>query len=163
MDAEPPRVLYPGTFDPVTLGHVDLIRRGTALFGPLCVGVAVNPGKEPLFSVEERIEMIRREVADLPAVSVESFHGLVVDYCRRRGIPVILRGVRTVSDFEYEYQMALTNRALEPGVETVFVMPNERFSYLSSRLIKEVYAAGGDLERFLSPAVHARLLERLRR
>ncbi len=162
MGSDAPRALYPGTFDPITLGHLDLIRRGAALFGPMCVAVARNQSKSPLFTQEERVEMIRAEVADIPGVTVEGFRGLVVDYCRDHDIPVILRGVRTISDFEYEYQMALTNRALTPKVETVFVMPNEQYSFVSSRLIKEVYAAGGDLDRFLSVAVRAKLVERLR-
>ncbi|MBL7009308.1 MAG: pantetheine-phosphate adenylyltransferase [Planctomycetes bacterium] len=162
MGSDAPRALYPGTFDPITLGHLDLIRRGVELFGSMCVAVARNQSKSPLFSQEERVEMIRAEVAAIPGVTVEAFRGLVVDFCRDRGIPVILRGVRTISDFEYEYQMALTNRALTPLVETVFVMPSEQFSFVSSRLIKEVYAGGGDLDRFLSAAVRRRLVARLR-
>lgn len=162
MALPPPRVLYPGTFDPITLGHLDLIRRGVELFGPLCVGLAVNEAKTPLFRVEERLEMIRSETAAIPGVTVDSFRGLVVDFCRSRGIRIILRGVRTVSDFEYEYQMALTNRVLAESIETVFVMPSERYAYVSSRLIKEVYASGGDLTRFLSSSVHERLVRRLR-
>lgn len=160
--AEQPRALYPGTFDPPTLGHLDLIRRGVQLFGPLLVAVANNNTKQPLFTAEERIEMIRAEVSDLP-VTVEYFRGLVVEHARERGIGVILRGVRTVSDFEYEYQMAMTNRQLESAVETAFVMPSEEYSYLSSRLIKEVYASGGELRRFLPDAVHDQLIERLGR
>ena len=163
MAADAPTALYPGTFDPVTLGHLDLIRRGVRLFGSLVVAVARNDSKTPLFTVDERVAMLQEEVADLDGVTVETFRGLVVDYCRERSIPVILRGLRTISDFEYEYQMALTNRALNEDVETVFVMPSERFSYVSSRLIKEVYASGGDLERFLSPRVHQRLIQRLER
>ena len=115
-----------------------------------------------LFTAEERIEMIRAEVKDLP-VQVEYFRGLVVEHARGQGISVILRGVRTVSDFEYEYQMAMTNRTLEPSIETAFVMPSEKYSYLSSRLIKEVYASGGELRTFLPDAVHNQLLERLGR
>ena len=160
--ADQPRALYPGTFDPPTLGHPDLIRRGVDLFGPLLVAVANNNTKQPLFTAEERIAMIQAEVADLP-VTVDYFRGLVVEHARERGIGVILRGVRTVSDFEYEYQMAMTNRQLEPAVETAFVMPSEEYSYLSSRLIKEVYASGGELRRFLPDAVHDQLIQRLRR
>ena len=152
--------LYPGTFDPVTLGHLDLIRRGVETFGSLVVSVANNNTQKPLFSAEERIEMIRAQVQGLP-VEVEYFQGLVVEHARRRGIRVLLRGVRTVSDFEYEYQMAMTNRQLESDVETVFMMPSERYSYLSSRLIKEVYASGGQLRRFLPDAVHDALVARL--
>ena len=160
--ADQPRALYPGTFDPPTLGHLDLIRRGVDLFGPLLVAVANNNTKQPLFTAEERIAMIQAEVADLP-VTVDYFRGLVVEHARERGIGVILRGVRTVSDFEYEYQMAMTNRQLEPAVETAFVMPSEEYSYLSSRLTKEVYASGGELRRFLPDAVHDQLIQRLRR
>ncbi len=160
--AEPARALYPGTFDPPTLGHVDLIRRGVELFGGLVVAVANNNTKQPLFSAEERMDMLRGEVADLP-VEIEYFRGLVVEHARDRGLSIILRGVRTVSDFEYEYQMAMTNRVLEATIETAFVMPSEAFSYLSSRLIKEVYAAGGELRRFLPQAVHDALVARLAR
>ncbi|MBT3340486.1 MAG: pantetheine-phosphate adenylyltransferase [Planctomycetes bacterium] len=152
--------LYAGTFDPVTHGHLDLIRRGVELFGSLLVAVADNPNKNPLFSAEERVDMIRAEVGDL-AVEVEYFRGLVVDHARQRGIQRLLRGVRTVSDFEYEYQMAMTNRVLEPEVETVFVMPNEEYAYVSSRLMKEVYEAGGELQRFLPGRVHRLLTEKL--
>jgi pantetheine-phosphate adenylyltransferase len=158
--AETPRALYPGTFDPPTLGHLDLIRRGVQLFGPLLVAVANNNTKAPLFSAEERVDMLRELVADLP-VEVEYFRGLVIEHAHARGIEVLLRGVRTVSDFEYEYQMAMTNRVLENSIETVFVMPSEEYSYLSSRLIKEVYAAGGELQRFLPRSIHEKLLSRL--
>lgn len=160
---QPPRALYPGSFDPITLGHLDLIRRGVELFGTLCVAVARNESKKPLFSVEERLAMIGAETSGIAGVSVESFGGLVVEYCRQRSIRTILRGVRTASDFEYEFRMALTNRVLHEGVETVFVMPNERYAYLSSSLIKEVYSNGGDLTRFLTPGVHERLVRRLGR
>lgn len=156
-----PRVLYPGTFDPVTLGHLDLIRRGTQIFGGVLVAVAENASKQPLFSAAERVEMIRAETAGLP-VEVEHFRGLVVEHARRRGIGILLRGVRTVGDFEYEYQMAMTNRELERTVDTVFIMPSEQYAYLSSRLIKEVYAGGGELRRFLPDRVHAALTQRLR-
>ena len=158
--AETPRALYPGTFDPPTLGHLDLIRRGVQLFGPLLVAVANNNTKAPLFSAEERVDMLRELVADLP-VEVEYFRGLVIEHAHARGIEVLLRGVRTVSDFEYEHQMAMTNRVLENSIETVFVMPSEEYSYLSSRLIKEVYAAGGELQRFLPRSIHEKLLSRL--
>lgn len=157
-----PRVLYPGSFDPLTLGHLDLIRRAVALFGAVEVAVAENSSKQALFSVEERLGFLRAETAGLP-VEVEHFAGLVVEHARARGIPVLLRGVRTVSDFEYEYQMAMTNRELAPDVDTAFIMPSAEYAYLSSRLIKEVYAAGGELRRFLPERVHAALIARLRR
>ncbi|MFQ5748111.1 MAG: pantetheine-phosphate adenylyltransferase [Planctomycetota bacterium] len=163
MPPVPPRALYPGTFDPVTLGHLDLIRRGLAIFGSLEIAVARNDSKEPLFTTDERVEMLQEEVRGLSGVSVTSFRGLVVDHCREKRIPVILRGLRTVADFEYEFQMALTNRSLASEIETVFVMPNEKYAYLSSRLIKEIYALGGELGRFLSPAVRKRLVARLGR
>ena len=154
------RALYPGTFDPVTFGHLDLIRRGCELFGSLTVAIAENASKETVFTVEEREGMLREETKGLP-VEVDAFGGLVVDYCRRKGIGVILRGLRTISDFEYEFQMALTNRSLAPGIETVFMMANEKYAYHSSRLIKEVLGAGGDVGAFLTPSVARRLRERL--
>jgi pantetheine-phosphate adenylyltransferase len=160
MPNRTPRALYPGTFDPVTLGHLDLIRRGCELFGRIVVGIAENSAKETVFTSAERAEILREETEGLP-VEVDAFTGLVVDYCSRRGIPVILRGLRTVSDFEMEYQMALTNRALAPGIETVFVMPNEKYSYVSTRLLKEILGAGGDVRAFVSPRVERRLRERL--
>jgi pantetheine-phosphate adenylyltransferase len=155
------RALYPGSFDPVTHGHLDLIRRGVELFGELTVAVAVNPAKSPLFPPEERVEMLREQLRSLAGVSVTMFRGLVVEFCMRNGYTVILRGLRTVSDFEFEYQMALTNRSLAPGVETVFVMPNERYSYISSRLIKEVIEGGGDVSNFLPAEIEARLRMRI--
>jgi pantetheine-phosphate adenylyltransferase len=151
------RALYPGSFDPVTLGHIDLIDRGLALFGELTVGVAVNANKTPLFTADERVELLRSQLRDRKGVTVTTFRGLVVEYCQRNGFGVILRGLRTVSDFEFEYQMALTNRSLAPGIETVFVMPNEKYSYTSSRLIKEVLEGGGDVARFVPPDVEHRL------
>ncbi len=158
---QPTRCLYPGSFDPVTFGHLDVIRRGLALFGGLTVGIAVNPSKAPAFTPEERIEMLRGQLANVAEIEVISFRGLVVDFCRRNGFNVILRGLRTLSDFEFEYQMALTNRSLAPDVETVFVMPNERYSYISSRLIKEVVDGGGDVSHFLPPDVEAVLRKKL--
>jgi pantetheine-phosphate adenylyltransferase len=145
--------LYPGTFDPLTFGHLDLIRRGAALFSRLTVAVADNPRKAPLFAVRERTAAIRRHTLDLPNVDVTSFRGLVVDYAAEHGIGVLLRGVRTTADFEFEYQMALTNRALRPTIESVFVMPAAEYAYLSSSLIKEVVANGGDASRWLPPDV----------
>lgn len=150
------RALYAGTFDPLTLGHLDLIRRGVRLFGALVVAVAVNRSKTPLFTVEERVDMIRQQVGDLP-VQVVSFDTLVVDEARARGISILLRGVRTFTDFEYEYPMAMTNRHLDEEIESVFVMPNEDYAYVSSRLIKEVYAGGGEVRRFLPDAIHQAL------
>lgn len=157
----PSRCLYPGSFDPVTFGHLDLIRRGIALFGDLTVAVAVNPSKSPVFTPEERVELLRDQLRGVATVQVTTFRGLVVEYCQRNGFNVILRGLRTVSDFEFEYQMALTNRSLAPGIETVFVMPNERYSYISSRLIKEVLEGGGDVSHFLPREIEEKLRAKL--
>ncbi|MEW6741140.1 MAG: pantetheine-phosphate adenylyltransferase [Planctomycetota bacterium] len=156
------RAVYPGSFDPVTNGHLDLIERGSQLFEALVVAVAVNPGKEPLFTVGERLEMLR-ELVDgrLPNVSVDAFSGLVVDYARKKGLGTILRGLRTVSDFEYEFQMALTNRSFDSAIETVFVMPSLEYAYISSRLIKESVIMGADVSHMLPPVVEARLRKKL--
>ncbi len=157
------RALYAGTFDPVTLGHLDLIERGTALFPRLTVGVAENVRKQALFTTEERAAFLRGEVRKrrLRGVDVQVVGGLVVDWARAHGFGVLLRGLRTTSDFEYEYQMALTNRALAGDVETVFVMPSERFAYLSSTLIREVVRGGGDVSRWVPRPVERALRERL--
>ena len=156
-----PRAVYPGSFDPVTNGHLDLIERGSRLFTELRVLVAINPHKTPVFTPAERVEMIRALVGGYPNVSVAAAEGLTTDYCAREGFDTILRGVRTTSDFEHEYQMALTNRSLAPGIETVFVMPSLEWSYLSSSLIREVVLSGGDVGRFVPPAVAKALAERL--
>jgi pantetheine-phosphate adenylyltransferase len=136
--------VYPGVFDPVTLGHVDIIRRGAALFGRLIVAVATNPSKQSLFSTEERLAMVRNAAGDLAGVAVDSYEGLTVEYVRRHGASVILRGLRQHSDFEYEYQLALTNRTIS-GIETIFVMADERVAYISSHLVREVAALGGNV------------------
>lgn len=155
------RALYPGSFDPVTRGHLDLVERSLPLFDHLTVAVAANSQKTPTFSVDERVEMLREVLPQHPHVTVTSFHGLAVDFCRREAYGAILRGVRTVSDFEYEYQMALTNRHLNPKVETVFVMPSVQYSYVSSSLIREIVRHGGDVSSFLPPLVEQRLRQRL--
>ena len=152
---------YPGSFDPVTFGHLDLIRRGARLFDRLVVAVGRNAEKNPLFTAEERAAMISAEIEDLTTVKVEIFHGLVVDFCHSRGLDIMLRGLRTISDFESEFQMALTNRSFAPDIESVFVMPAEKYSYVSSRLIREVVMVGGDVDRFVPPAVAAALKRRL--
>jgi len=149
--------IYPGSFDPVTNGHLDLIERASKLFDELVVALLLNPDKEPLFTVEERVEMLKRVVRHLPNVSVDTFGGLLVDYARRRGARVLLRGIRAVSDYEYELQMALMNRQLEPGLETVFMLPAEAYSYLSSRLVKEVARLGGSVKGLVPPAVEDRI------
>ena len=154
--------LYPGSFDPVTCGHLDLVERALPLFDHLTVAVALNSTKTPTFSAEERVEMLREVLPKDSRLSVTTFSGLVVDFCREQGIGAVLRGVRTVSDFEYEYQMALTNRHLAPGIETVFVMPSVQYSYVSSSLIREIVRHGGDVTSFLPPPVERRLRARLR-
>jgi pantetheine-phosphate adenylyltransferase len=155
------RALYPGSFDPVTRGHLDLVQRAMTLFDKVTVAVARNSSKQPLFSIEERIAMVREELP--PGTEVVPLEGLVVEYCRAHDFHVILRGLRTIADFEFEYQMALTNRHLNPNVETVFVMPSAQFSYVSSSLIKDVVRNGGDVAAFVTPRVESRLRERLRK
>ena len=158
------RAVYPGTFDPVTNGHLDVIRRALVLFDELIVGVAVNPEKRPLFPVEERVAMLRQATRRwAPAVRVEPFDRLVVAFARGHRARVILRGLRMLSDFEYEFQMALTNRKLDPRIETLFLMPSEEHAYLSSRLIKEAAALGADVRKFVPAAVAVRLRQRRRR
>lgn len=154
--------VYPGSFDPIHNGHLDIIERCRPLFDEVVVAVLQNEGKKPLFSVEERLELIRQMVDGRPDVRVESFSGLLVDFMDRVGARAVVRGLRAVSDFEYEFQMALMNRRLNSRVETVFMMPKEDYSYLSSRLVKEVFALGGDLTGLVPEPVLARLRQRLR-
>ena len=152
--------IYPGTFDPVTYGHIDVMERALRIFGRLVVAVAVSEGKSPLFSVEERLGMLREAAKEIPGVEVDSFDTLLVDYAKRRGAGVIIRGLRALSDFEYEFQMALTNRKIYNEIETIFLMPSEQYSYLSSRMIKEIAALGGDVRDFVSESVAAMLREK---
>ena len=155
--------IYPGTFDPLTNGHLDLIERGSRLFTRLHVAVARNIDKRPLFSAEERVAMLEQEIPDgLKNVQVTTFDGLVVDFARQHGIRCLLRGLRTVSDFEYELQMALTNRDLSEDLETVFVMPTLRYTYLSARLIRETVALGADMSHLIPASIQERLRERLK-
>lgn len=149
--------IYPGSFDPLTNGHLDLIERGARLFDRLIVAILRNENKTSLFSVDERSEMLREAVKNLPNVAVDSFDGLLVGYAARQGARVILRGIRAVSDYEFELQMALMNRKLRPDLETVFMLPGEAYSYVSSRLVKEVYRLGGDVGHLVPPLVLERL------
>lgn len=153
--------VYPGSFDPVTYGHVDLIRRATALFDHLIVAVTTNPGKLMSFSfpVEERLAMLRESLRGERRVTVEAFHGLLVKYLKTRKARIIIRGLRAISDFEYEFQMTLMNRHLASQVETVFLMPDERYTYLSSTLVKEIARLGGRVTAFVPPPVLKRLLK----
>ena len=153
----PTVAIYPGTFDPLTNGHVDIIARGARLFDRIIVAVLVNAEKSPLFTMTERVEIARSVFTGLPNVEVDTFDGLLVDYVERRGAQVIVRGLRAVSDFEFEFQMALMNRRLNDKIETVFMMPAEQYSYISSRLIKEVFSLGGRVHGLVPDMVEERL------
>ena len=155
------RALFPGTFDPPTNGHIDLIQRGAKLFEHLTVGVLNNPGKNPLFTVQERVEMLRESTIALGNVSVATFDGLMVDFARQLGAMAVLRGIRAISDYEHEFQMALMNRRLAPEIETVFLQPAGRYSFISSRMLKEVFSFGGDVTGLVPPNVLKRLRGRI--
>ena len=158
------KAVYPGSFDPLTFGHVDIIERCVRLFDRVVVAILTNPAKEALFSVEERCDMIDKAVRKrFPNVEVDVFHGLLVDYAREKDAQVIVRGIRAVTDYEYEFQMALMNRRLAPGIETVFMMPAEHYSYLSSRLVKEIASLGGSVEGLVPPQVEKRLKKKFRK
>ena len=149
--------IYPGSFDPITNGHVDLIERGLRLFDRVVVAVLRNEAKAPLFSAADRVQLIRDVFGERPGLEVETFDGLLVDYARARGASVVVKGLRSVADYEYESQMAMMNRRLQPGIETMFLMPAEPYAYTSSRLIKEVCRLGGDIRGLVPPLVEARL------
>jgi len=155
------RAIYPGTFDPITMGHLDIIERSARLFDEIIVAVLLNIDKQPMFSTEERVEMIR-QVVPWVNVRVGTFEGLLVHYAKEQGAQVIVRGIRAISDYEYELQMALMNRRLEPDVETVFLMAAEAYSYLSSRLIKEVFKLGGSINGLVPEPVERRMREKPR-
>ncbi|MEK7447881.1 MAG: pantetheine-phosphate adenylyltransferase [Planctomycetota bacterium] len=157
------KAIYAGAFDPVTNGHLDVIERGRRMFDRLIVAVADNPAKVPLFTKPERVELLKKLAAKWPNVRVDSFEGLLIDYVRFKKTNLILRGIRTISDFEYEFQMALTNRALAPDIETVFVMTGEKYSYISSRLIKEAISLGGQIDIFVPKEVSELLKKKLRK
>ena len=153
------RGLYPGSFDPVTYGHIDLIDRARQHFDHVHVAVAINGEKKPLFALEKRLEFLKQAVGKKKGVVIDAFNGLMVDYAKNKKIGIIIRGLRATSDFDYEFQMALTNRALADHIDTMFLMPSEKHFYLSSRLIKEISRLGGDVSRFVPPFVKRALLE----
>lgn len=149
------RGIYPGTFDPITFGHLDLVKRSVRIFDEVVIAVAPNPRKQPLFDLEERIALIRNSVKNMQQVTVEPFEGLLVDYARKRGGVALIRGLRAVSDYEYELQMTLMNRRLDRTIETVFMMPSEEYSFISSTIVKEVASFGGSVKSLVPPAVVA--------
>lgn len=151
--------VFPGSFDPITNGHIDIIERAQEIFDGIIVAVLENPQKECLFDVRERVEMIEEIFYNSPKVKVETFDGLLMNYMRKKDVKVVIRGLRAISDFEYEFQMALMNRKLNPEVETLFMMPNIIYSYLSSRLVKEIYSLGGCVKDFV-PSVVVKYLEK---
>jgi pantetheine-phosphate adenylyltransferase len=152
--------VFPGSFDPITNGHLDIVARGLRVFDRVRMSILVNPEKQPLFTVEERLAIIRETYRGNPRVEVDTFSGLLVDYAERVGASVIIRGIRAISDFEYEFQMALMNRRLNPQIETVFMMPAESYSYVSSRLVKEVFQLGGKVTDLVPAVVERRLRDK---
>jgi pantetheine-phosphate adenylyltransferase len=154
--------VYPGSFDPITNGHLDVIERAARMFDRVIVAVAVNPDKKPLFPANERMAMARESVRRLKNVEVDDFDGLLVDYAKRNGATVVVRGLRAVSDFEFEFQMALMNRKLNPRVETIFLMPKDEYTFISSRLVREIAELGGDVSDFVPAVVQSALRKRLR-
>ena len=151
------KAIYPGTFDPVTRGHEDLVRRASRLFSQVVVGVAISSGKKPFFTQEERVDMAQRVLGDCHNVQVTAFSGLLMEFAQQQNASVILRGLRAVSDFEYEFQMAGMNRSLYPGVETVFMTPSEQYMFISASIVREISLLGGNVEKFVHPLVAAQL------
>jgi len=154
------RAVYPGTFDPVTYGHLDVIKRGSKIFDELVVAVGHNPLKDPLFTINERMDMISKNTKNISNIKVDSFEGMLTDYTKEMQTNVILRGIRTVSDFEYEFQRALTNRVLKTDIETVFIMTSQEYSFLNSSLIKEAVSLGGDISKFVPSDVEKLLQQK---
>ena len=152
--------MYPGTFDPITLGHEDLVRRATRLFDRVVVAIAANPSKETMFSLEERVELARSVLSDLDSVEVMGYTGLTVDFAKEHALQAIVRGLRAISDFEYEFQLANMNRHLTDEVESVFLTPTETYTYISSSLVREICSMGGDISEFVSPKVKLALTDR---
>jgi len=155
--------MYPGTFDPVTRGHEDLVRRASRLFDKVVVAIAANPGKEPMFTLEERVSLAKQVLAEFENVEVDGYDGLTVDYARHNGLQVIVRGLRAISDFEYEFQLANMNRHLTDEVETAFLTPTETYTYISSTLVREIASMGGDISEFVSPPVKDAIMRHLGR
>lgn len=153
--------MYPGTFDPITLGHEDLVRRACRLFDRVVVAIAANPGKEPMFSIDERVSLAESVLGEFDNVEVSGYDGLTVDFAKANDLQVIVRGLRAISDFEYEFQLANMNRHLTSEVETAFLTPTEKYTYISSSLVREIAGMGGDISEFVSPQVRSALLERL--
>lgn len=153
-------VIYPGTFDPITNGHMDLVQRASSLFDRILVAVAVDTGKNAAFNTERRVELAKQVLGEIPGVEVMPFSGLLVDFARNHGTPVIMRGLRAVSDFEYELQLAGLNRRMSPDIETLFLTPAEQYAYISSSLVREIARLGGDVSTFVAPIVQAALRER---
>ena len=166
METKPPSAprvaIYPGSFDPITFGHIDILERTVALFDRVVIALAVNLDKKPLFSLEERRAMIREAIGHLPNVEVLESEGLMVDFARRQGAIALIRGLRAISDFEFEFQMALMNRKLAPRLNTVFLMPHDNYTYLNSTIVREVARFGGDVSQFVPPGVARRLQEKFK-
>ena len=154
------RAMYPGTFDPFTNGHEDLVRRASRIFDHVVVAIAANPSKAPLFTLEQRVDLARRVLSDVPNVEVMGYSGLTVNFAHQHGLNVVMRGLRAVSDFEFEFQLATMNRHLSDGVETVFLTPTEKFNFVSSTLIREIAGLGGDVREFVHPIVADALASR---
>ncbi|MCD8026089.1 MAG: pantetheine-phosphate adenylyltransferase [Clostridiales bacterium] len=154
-------VICPGSFDPVTLGHIDVITRASKMFDRVIVGVLVNTAKKPCFSTQERMELLTESVNGLDNVEVVSFDGLLAEYCKKHGIDAVVRGLRAMSDFEYEFQMAITNKRLNPGLETIFLTADSDSMYLSSSMVREVGSMGGDISNFVPECVHDKIVERI--
>lgn len=155
------KIVYPGTFDPITRGHEDLVRRATRIFDEVVVAVAANASKRPFFSLEERIAMARDSLAELPGVRVTGFDGLLVEFMRQEGTSLVLRGLRAVSDFEYEFQLAGMNRSMNPDLETVFMTPGEQYMFVSASMVREIARLGGDVRSFVAPLIAERLATKL--
>jgi len=157
------KAIYPGSFDPITNGHMDIIKRSLKIFGSLTVAVAENPAKPSLFTIQERVSMIKEVARGLRGVEVTSFSGLLVDFLKKTDCRVIIRGLRAISDFEYEFQMSLMNRKLNPDMEIVYMMPSEIYTYLSSSIVKEVVSLGGSVKGFVAPSIEKKIREKLGR